>query len=216
MSTGGVKCRDELAKAGIERVTLPGAQAFGATTAGGHRYGELVDALRDLIDTVCVADAPEEAVEEAIGSLAQVTALLGKHVGSPGSQPAGHRWDLPARGHPLIVPLRIEHITDTEMRGRVRFSSAHKAHPGIAHGGFVPLVFDEALGVFATRFDPPPRTASLTVEYRSGTPVEVELDVRCRLVRHDGRKLHVSGDLRHEGRLVAEAEALFVQPRAAT
>ena len=111
------------------------------------------------------------------------------------------------------MPVEPERVTQTEMLAHVRFSSAHMGHKGVAHGGFIPLVFDEALGVFPVRLDPPARTVSLSVQYRAGAPIDEELTVSARLVRNEGRKVLVRGALHFGDRLLAEAEGLFVQPR---
>lgn len=191
----------------------PGIERFGTTTAGGQRYGELVAALRSLVVAVAVADAPDSLVEDAIAEVRRLGSALDSHRVTGDVVPAGHRWELPARGHPLLIPLEIDHLTKTEMRGRTRFSVAHMGHAGLAHGGFIPLVFDEALGVFPQRSDPPARTVSLQVQYRAGTPIDTDLTVSSHLARRDGRKVEVTGELHFGNLLLAEARGLFVQPR---
>jgi acyl-CoA thioesterase FadM len=54
------------------------------------------------------------------------------------------------------------------------------------------------------------RTASLTVDYRSLTPIGTELVVEGWVDRVDGRKIFVSGRLLDGDRVCAEAHGLFV------
>ena len=192
---------------------VPGAERFGSTLAGGSHFGDLVNALRQLTDAVSTTDAPDEIMSDALREIRRLTAALDAHVATGHHYPAGHRWELPARGHPLLLPLTIDELSDREMRGRVTFSRAHMGHTGIAHGGFIPLVFDEVLGVFPVQVDPPARTAYLHVTYRAGTPVLTELAVTARLVSVEGRKLLMRGTLHDGDTLLAEAEGLFIQPR---
>jgi acyl-coenzyme A thioesterase PaaI-like protein len=190
-----------------------GILRFGATTAGGERYGELVEALRSLTVAVVAANAPDGVVDDAIAEFRRLRSTLDPHRVTDDVMPAGHRWELPARGHPLLIPLEIDHLTETEMRGRTRFSVAHMGHAGLAHGGFISLVFDEVLGVFPLGSDPPARTVSLQVQYRAGTPIDTDLTVLSHLAQRDGRKFRVTGELRSGNLLLAEAQGLFVQPR---
>lgn len=55
-------------------------------------------------------------------------------------------------------------------------------------------------------------TARLVVNYRSPTPLHEPLVFRCRVDRIEGRKIFTVGELvvERDGRLCAEAEALFV------
>jgi acyl-CoA thioesterase FadM len=71
------------------------------------------------------------------------------------------------------------------------------------------LLFDEVLGgVAATAGDS--RTVSLTVQFRSLTPVGVPLVIEGWVERVDGRKISVRGRLLDDDRVCADAEALFV------
>ena len=97
---------------------------------------------------------------------------------------------------------------------------------GVCHGGMVVTVMDEVLGQIPalsrmrgalpdwttmtaylnTKFEAPVRTG----EGDGGKTVLV----RARLVRHDGRKMWIEGAMEDEkGRVLARAEALFVQIR---
>jgi acyl-coenzyme A thioesterase PaaI-like protein len=194
-------------------VTQVGVETFGVSEAGGRAYGELIAQLRGVIGAATVTNAAESDIAAAATHLRRASDLLAVRVADGQLFPAGHRVDLPARGHPLLIPLQVDSLTEDAMHGRVRFTSAYVGHPGVAHGGFIALVFDEAFGIFPSRLDPPARTVSMAITYRAGTPADVDLDIDVRLVSMDERKVRVEGQLRHGGTVTAQAEGLFVQPR---
>ena len=190
-----------------------GIQYFGATTAGGPHYGELIEAVQELLDAVTVTDAPDAIVRSSIAELRRLSHELGSRPSKGDHYPAGHRFDLPGRGHPLAIHLDVLEQTAELMRGRLRFETVHMGHRGIAHGGSVAYAFDEALGVFPMQVNPPPRTAWLRVDYRRGAPVYADLHVDVDLVERVGRKMLLRGRLHDGTTTFAEAEGLFVQPR---
>ena len=59
--------------------------------------------------------------------------------------------------------------------GLVRFGSAYEGPPGHVHGGFVAAAFDEVLGYVQSLGGRPGMTGTLTVRYRSPTPLYTEL-----------------------------------------
>ena len=189
-----------------------GVASFGHTTGGGPRYGELVTALQRLTDAVTAADPPEPVADQTIAGINKISRVLEDNECADPVRPAGHRWDLPARGHPLLIPIGNRRIAADETLGVVRFSRSHMGHPGLVHGGFLPLMFDEAFGVFPLRVDPVARTAALEVRYYAGIPIDTDLTVSARLLRTDGRKIYVAGELRDADQLLAEADGLFIQP----
>jgi acyl-coenzyme A thioesterase PaaI-like protein len=97
----------------------------------------------------------------------------------------------------------------------VTFRRFHLGGHGAAHGGTVPLLFDEVLGRLANSGDRPiARTAYLTVNYRYITRVGIEHQLEAEVQRIAGRKRWVTGRLKDPaGTTVADAEGLFVQLR---
>ena len=78
--------------------------------------------------------------------------------------------------------------------GTVTYTDAHAGAGEAVHGGQVMLLFDEMLGGVAGSVTAS-RTASLTVNYRSLTPMGVELRVEGWVDRVEGRKIYVRGRL---------------------
>jgi acyl-coenzyme A thioesterase PaaI-like protein len=104
----------------------------------------------------------------------------------------------------------VAYRVDTDgFRGSLRFDAIFEGTGGVAHGGFVAVAFDTALGAAALARTVC-RTASLTVEYRAPIPVERDLTLTARVERTEGRKLWVSGQITDPEQLYAEARGLWV------
>jgi hypothetical protein len=94
----------------------------------------------------------------------------------------------------------------------VTFRPYHVGGNIAAHGGTLPLLFDEILGRLANAGGRSmARTAYITVNYRQVTPIGVELSLDATLDAIEGRKRWCSGRLFNDHTLIAEAEGLFVQ-----
>jgi hypothetical protein len=89
----------------------------------------------------------------------------------------------------------------------------HLGGNGAAHGGTVPLVWDDLLGrLVNTHHGTRARTAFLHVNYRQITPVGPELTFEIQIKPVDGRKRWATGQMFDpDGVLVNDAEGLFVQ-----
>lgn len=95
--------------------------------------------------------------------------------------------------------------------GTVTLDDRHAGNAGIAHGGMVATILDEALGSVPLALDAPSVTASLTIEYRAPALLGRELAVRAWCEGREGRKLHLRGELRDDERVLAEARGMWVQ-----
>ena len=184
------------------------------THRGGDGYRDFLAAFRDLLDAASAADAPEPEWA-ALATVMQEAADRLSSWGAPErSQPAGSRFDLPGRGHPYLLPFVPTTSTPDEVRGTVVFRRAHLGGNGAAHGGTIPLLFDEILGHLSNDGERPiARTAYLTVNYRQITPINRLLHLDATVDRQEGRKRWVSGRLRDGNTLVADADGLFVELR---
>src|SRR5690606_25374293 len=91
------------------------------------------------------------------------------------------------------------------------FRTFHLGGNAAAHGGQIVVGFDDLLGMAAALYaGGVTRTASLTVDYRSITPLNKELTLRTWAERRDGRKVYVRATLHDGERLCAEANGLFI------
>jgi acyl-coenzyme A thioesterase PaaI-like protein len=100
--------------------------------------------------------------------------------------------------------------------GEITFGSAYEGPPGCVHGGYVAGAFDELLGATQSLSGAPGMTGTLTVRYRSPTPLHVPVIMRGRIRGVEGRKIFAEGTLHHEDRLCAEAEGIFISIRPET
>jgi acyl-coenzyme A thioesterase PaaI-like protein len=166
--------------------------------------------VRELQDLVATIAPTDEAATEAAEQLAAVTTALRPYAVGEWERFAGRRPDLPGRGHPLLLPLVVDEETATRLTGRVVFSRYHLGGNGAAHGGTLPLLFDEVVGRLASggAKERPARTAYLTVNYRAITPVDRELRVEATVDRVEGRKPFASGRLFDGETLLSDAEGV--------
>ncbi len=190
----------EWAEAGVRRMP-----------AGWDQLGER---LGDLQDAVAGAVPPENVVAEASALIARATDLLRPHEVPESEQLFGRLLTLASRGQTFSPPLWIDDYVDGVVTASTRFGRFHSGNNGVVHGGAIALMFDDALGRTADIVGGGrSRTASLTVDYRSLTPLERPLDVSVQTVEHNGRKRVLHGTLSDDGRLCAEATGLFLEMR---
>jgi acyl-coenzyme A thioesterase PaaI-like protein len=179
---------------------------------GGPEYGRFLETFRELQDVVASVDPPAAEWAAADVTARGLIEQLRPWTVGERLHPAGTRLDLPGRGHPFLLPFVPSESTDVRVRGRVTFRPFHVGGGGAAHGGALPLLFDEILGHLANAgARPPARTAYLHVNYRHITPINVELELDATFDRQEGRKRWLSSRLRDGDTVVADAEGLFVQ-----
>lgn len=187
----------------------------------------LARAMREVIERLTTSDAPEAELRRAAERLEQYAEHLGTHPrrdryeGFSESATAGGLGGLPeggghfdyspliGRANPLAPPIEMR-STEKEVHGRVRFGSAYEGPPGCVHGGFVSAAFDEVLGYAQSLTGSPGMTGTLTVRYRSPTPLHTDLAFLAWVERVEGRKIFAKGTLHAGERLCAEAEGIFV------
>jgi len=181
---------------------------------GGAEYGDMIAALRDFLDDVAAA-APDAATTVALtNDLHRWAERLAQSAVPERRQIFARRLDLPGRGQ-TMSPSSIPIAGDREkVAGTVTFGRYFLGGGGAVHGGAIPLLFDEVLGRLASSGGrAPARTAYLNTDFRSITPVGVELAVRAWFVSEQGRKRTLRAQLTHGDTLCAEAEGLFIELR---
>ena len=173
----------------------------------------LVDALRALQDDVTAAAPPPEVAAEVADLLGAASARLRGWAVPEREQVTGRGRanGVLGRSQAFVPRVHLDTWDGTVAEGTVTFGRHHLGGNGAAHGGALPLLFDDLLGrLVNARGRPVSRTAYLHVEYRSITPIDRPLRVAARIDRHEGRKWWVSGALHDGDVLCAEAAALFV------
>lgn len=100
---------------------------------------------------------------------------------------------------------------DDDMVIDVSLGPFFAGYPGIAHGGVVATMLDEAIGMHAfgvLGVEAP--TAQLNISYRAPVPTETPIHIRGRGIR-DGRRVHSTAEVTDDtGTLLASAEAVLV------
>lgn len=177
----------------------------------GAAYGHLTDALSDFLDRLAEA-APDLALIESLSGDLEAWARKLDNLAVPERERVfGRRTDLDGRGQTMSPRLVITESENDSVAGTVRFGPYYLGGNGAAHGGAVPLMFDEILGRLANGGGrPAQRTAYLHTDFRSITPIGRTLQVRAWLVSTDGRKRILRATLHDGDTLCAEAEGLFV------
>jgi len=95
--------------------------------------------------------------------------------------------------------------------GTFRLEDRYQGAPGMAHGGIVALVLDEALSKVSRFYDVRAVTAELNVEYLKPVRVGDEIHVEAHQERAEGRNLFHVGEIRDAaGRVLARARGRFV------
>jgi acyl-coenzyme A thioesterase PaaI-like protein len=169
----------------------------------------LIEALRLVQERVTAADPPSDVVTEAAELLEKLSATLEPFAVPEADQVAGHRLDLPGRGHALLPPYEVAEWDEHHALAHVRLNRFHLGR-NAAHGGVLCLLFDEILGRLANTGRSLARTAYLHVNYRGITPIGPRLRLEATVERIEGRKCFVSGRLLDGETVTADAEGLFV------
>ena len=167
-------------------------------------------AIRAVQDNLPDSSAPEDVSLEAAVALERASALL-----APYRYEASQSADWSVQGGRHSVRSLSPELIDAQwsqdsVRATVVFSNFFHGANGAAHGGSIPLIFDEILGRLATAQAVRRRTAYLKVDFRSVTPVNRELQIEGHLERIEGRKSWYSGSLRDGDTLCAQADGLWV------
>jgi acyl-coenzyme A thioesterase PaaI-like protein len=187
----------------------------------------LVDKTRRLINAVTMLDinpldgdgaAAVTALAAEVDALADRVAVLPILPGGPadaGGDDARllERSGIAGASNPLSAPLHI-HLEGDRVVGWAEYPHQYEGPPGCVHGGFVAAAFDDLLGAAQTLSGIAGFTGTLTVRMLRPTPLLRRIDYEGGVTKVEGRKIFTWGRARHAGQLVAEAEGLFVSPRA--
>lgn len=180
----------------------------------------LAASVRDLLGTTVRTEVAPEALARATALVEEATAALQGDL-RPGSSPVSTMAFRHARSivtgtaHPIAPPVAVE-VVDDEVRGTLRLGPQYEGGPGLVHGGILALVFDHLLGEAALVAGVGGMTVGLEVRYVAPTPLDADLEVRCRVESVEGRKVRLAGEITHAGTVTATATALFIQIDAET
>lgn len=187
----------------------PGSAELGDACEGA------VAALRTFLDAFAGArtDVTEaHALREALEAL---TPFLRERETDERQRLWGHWLDRPGRGQALVPRVYDEVRDELVMTAKVVFGRFHVGENMAVHGGAISLLFDDILGWLGHHAQlAPSRTAYLKTNFRSVTPVGVELQIRARIDRIEGRKRFLRGELFRGDTLCADVEGLWIELRS--
>jgi len=89
----------------------------------------------------------------------------------------------------------------------------YEGPPGSVHGGMVAAIFDQFLGMAQLLGGQPGMTGYLHMNYHNRTPLNTELKLEGWLIKVEGRKTLMRGEMFADGVMTSSCEGLFVQPR---
>jgi hypothetical protein len=198
------------------------------TSTADEPLNRLAAAIRRISAVVVGHPVPDEDIAGAAEQLVDIAASLESSATTSRrarTQPnvAGHPQDFfpcsPIIGfaNPVAPPVEVwlgeSDDGQPEIRGRVMFDYPYEGPPSCVHGGVIAELFDELMGAANVIADKPSMTGTLTVRYRTPTPLLAQLDLVARFVRSEGRKIHTWAAIYHQGALTAEANGLFIEVR---
>ncbi|MGD9793479.1 MAG: hypothetical protein AB7V43_08345 [Acidimicrobiia bacterium] len=174
-------------------------------------FDEFVRVARSVLDGFVAARLTDDALVEATDRLREVAAILDEHRMSDEDLLGSHRPNAPGRGLLLMPPYRLDRVDRSGLEGTVTFP-VHFLGGAAAHGGALPLFFDQILGMMTNRGEGPvARTAWLKTTYRKIVPLDVPIRIEASLDSRDGRKRMASARLMLDGVVLSDAEGLFIE-----
>jgi acyl-coenzyme A thioesterase PaaI-like protein len=112
--------------------------------------------------------------------------------------------------NPASLGLRFT-VDGDRVRASFRLDQRHEGAPGFAHGGALATALDDTIGTLQVLLRRPAVTAKLEVDYRRPAFLHRDFEIESWVEKIDGRKLHLAGEIRDDGEIIAEARALFVE-----
>lgn len=181
----------------------------------------LVAGVRKLVEVVANTEADPATLAEADETVRALTDRIDtghRQIGTMARRTMGEDTDelgtitniVAGPTNPASPPLELERV-EGGVQGTVTLSTTYQGPPGLVHGGWIAALLDQAVGNASAIETSPGLTAKLKVDYRNPTPLFTPLEVSAQVVHTERRKVHVSGQIRANGEVTAEAEALMVR-----
>jgi len=172
-------------------------------------------ALLEEVGREAAALADKLAAYDHPGPYAQRSLILSEGMSWSGDQtPAEFFPYSPVIGpmNPIAPPVEFR-LEGREIHAEHAFDAPYNGPPASVHGGAIALVFDELLGTLGAMTGVGGFTGTLTIRYRSLTPIGQPIRMRSWIDRCEGRKTFIAGSMHHGETLCAEAEGVFIQPK---
>ena len=187
-------------------------------TEADHARVRLAQAIRTLNTQSFLSTTAMANIDKAIALIDEAIAMVAIDDGIPGSAAAESHFSdrSPFYGamNPISMPMAMEQDPSVGEFGAVvgtaTFTEIYEGPPGHIHGGFIAAAFDEVLGMAQSLTGRPGMTGTLTIKYRSPTPLNTPIVFQGWVERVDGRKIFTKGTAHNGETLCAEAEVLFL------
>lgn len=180
-------------------------------------------ALRNFIEVVLTSTPKADALNQIAEKLEETTHLFAKTPRVYGRSEWATKGDFPSFAHvfheiniltgasnpfgPAIETWMEEGI----FYGRVNIGWAYEGPPNCVHGGILAGIFDHFLGAAQYPLaEQMGMTRYLNVSYLSPTPLNKDLKLITKLVKKEGRKVFLSGEMFDGNTLTATCDALFI------
>jgi acyl-coenzyme A thioesterase PaaI-like protein len=184
-------------------------------------WRRLAEAIRRQIEACVELDASEELLadlaERADRLATELEAhALGKRVGLVDPAHVGHEIMHTLPFSPIMGRLNpashgIEIRTDGDrVFCETSLSEVAEGATGLVHGGVIAAIYDEVLAAANMCRSTGGPTGSLTIRYRKPTPLHDTLRFEAWVERLEERKVLTRGHCLVHGRVVSEAEGIFV------
>ena len=193
-----------------------------ATHPPGPELRRLADAMRMVTDQMVRTAASPEVLAEAAAAVERAGAILAPYTPAwAPSVPAAPATELDPHVYfpfspiigwysPIAPPIHCVPQAGGGVVGLGTLGAAYEGPPGCVHGGMIAEIFDEMLGVANITAGVGAMTGTLTIVYRSPTPLYAELRFEAKTESIDGRKVRTHGTLHAGERLCAEADGIFI------
>lgn len=179
------------------------------------RVAEVAGALADEVEAASPKRAKAEAFLRYTGEQRVHHFLTTGRWPPPPEDSAEVRFDVMSYIGGPLSPLSAgaRYFRDgDEAVCRVTLDVGYEGPPERVHGGMVASLFDEVMGtVFRIRSMPSAFTGTLSVRFEGAAPLGVELELRARLARIEGRKYFVEAEGTSPSGRFASATAVFIE-----
>lgn len=96
--------------------------------------------------------------------------------------------------------------------GKVVIDESKEAPPGHAHGGSLATLVDEVMGASAWFGGHRVLAVNLNISLKLAVPLHLEVTLKGRVERREGRKVYTTGELiLPDGRIAVEGTGIFVE-----
>ncbi len=179
----------------------------------------LMDNLATSSSNAQTLNRVAETIAAAADKLGESPRLLGRDAyvedeqNRYGNRPilAYEQGALCGQSNPVAPPLRLWIDQENKIAyGEVTMGWPYEGPPSSVHGGFVAAIFDDFLGMAQKMTGQPGVTGTLTIKYRSPTPLNKKLRLVGKIQKVEGRKNYLEGEMWDGDTLTATAEGLFI------